>query len=100
MSQPAATGFSSAPREYNQPSPMANRASFLRPWSVLLIVAALCFAFTLPSAAQQTTPPPLPTAEPPRNPDAEAWEIQQRKQMMKKFNLQRQEEIRKDSEKL
>ena len=51
--------------------------------------------------AQIQNPPPLPGAnsQPGGRPD-DAWEAQQQKEMQKKANLQRQQEIRKDSEKL
>ncbi len=43
---------------------------------------------------------PAPASEPQRDPVAAAWEAQQRKEMLKKYNAQRQEEIKKDTDKL
>jgi hypothetical protein len=49
--------------------------------------------------AQRVAPPP-PILQPPQNSDETAWQAQQRKEMAKKVNLQRQEELKKDTEKL
>jgi methyl-accepting chemotaxis protein len=49
--------------------------------------------------AQRTAPPP-PVLQAPQNTDETAWEAQQRREMVKKVNLRRQEEIKKDTEKL
>jgi hypothetical protein len=70
-------------------------------WSKLLIVASLCLWFGTYGAAQASQPsPPLPGATPQPSPTEDPWEIQQRKEMIKKVNLQRQQEIKKDTEKL
>jgi hypothetical protein len=50
--------------------------------------------------AQRAAPPPPPILQPPQNSDETAWEAQQRKEMARKVNLQRQEELKKDTEKL
>jgi hypothetical protein len=49
--------------------------------------------------AQRTAPPP-PILQPPQNTDETGWEAQQKKEMAKKLNLQRQDELKKDTEKL
>lgn len=71
-------------------------------WSRLLVTVAIFLSFGMSCAAQadQSQPPPLPSAAPPSSPPEDAWEAQQRKAMIKKFNLQRQQEIKKDAEKL
>jgi len=63
-------------------------------------MAALFLGFGICSAAQiQSEPTPLPSARQPSH-DDDAWEAQQQKEMVKKLNLQRQQEIKKDTEKL
>jgi hypothetical protein len=46
------------------------------------------------------TAPPRPILQPPPNSDESPWEVQQRKEMARKVNLQRQDELKKDTEKL
>ncbi|MGB8890206.1 MAG: hypothetical protein WCC87_26005 [Candidatus Korobacteraceae bacterium] len=47
------------------------------------------------------SPPPVPGAPPLQpGPPEDPWEVQQRKEALKKFNLQRQQEIKKDADKL
>ena len=65
----------------------------------------LCVLFTLfpgmnSYGQQPPSRPTVPSAEPSRTPDESTWEAQQHAAMLKKFNLQRQQEIKKDSEKL
>ena len=62
----------------------------------------MVFGAALNCAAQAQNGPPLPNPtqqEPGVTPD-DGWEQQQRKELQKKANLERQEEIKKDSEKL
>jgi methyl-accepting chemotaxis protein len=68
------------------------------PWTRLSTVAALFLSFGICCVAQDTAPRTI--LHPPANSDETAWEVQQRKEMAKKVNLQRQEEIKKDTEKL
>lgn len=65
------------------------------------LTVALLTALVLNCAAQLQSPPPPPGQRQPVGdvPD-DVWQQQQRKEMEKKANLQRQEEIKKDSEKL
>jgi len=71
----------------------------------LLATIALLFLFSVLTprlcAAQVDDPQSkLPPIEGHRSPDEAAWEAKQRKAMAKKANLQRQEDIKKDTEKL
>jgi len=50
------------------------------------------------SAAQTQTQRPIPSVS--TQPEGNVWEEQQRKEMERKANLQRQQEIKKDTEKL
>jgi hypothetical protein len=61
--------------------------------TALLLGSGIC------CVAQQTAPP-RPILQPPSNSDETAWEAQQKKEMAKKINLQRQDEIKKDTGKL
>lgn len=65
------------------------------------LAVALLTALTPHCVAQLQSPPPLPGQRQPITdaPD-DVWQQQQRKDMEKKANLQRQAEIKKDSEKL
>ena len=67
--------------------------------STLGLAAALLVFPAVGAAAQVQNEPPLPGTRHDVGPDR-AWEEQQRKQMEKKANLQRQQDIRKDTEKL
>lgn len=49
---------------------------------------------------QQAGPPPIYQGQTNQNRQEDEWEIQQHKAMEKKYNLQRQQDIRKDTEKL
>jgi hypothetical protein len=61
---------------------------------MLLLAAVHCVAQSRPTV-------PLPSGDPSHESDqTAAWEAQQRKDLAKKFNVQRQEEIKKDSAKL
>lgn len=79
---------------------MSYTAHVLLRWISLAIMATLFLCFGIGSAAQLRSAPPPPNVQPPPPPDETAWEAQQRKEMAKKVNLQRQEEIKKDTEKL
>lgn len=66
----------------------------------LSMVAALFLAFAVSSAAQlQNGVPPLPGAQPPVSSN-DPWVVQQQKELAKRLNHQRQQEIKKDTEKL
>jgi hypothetical protein len=71
-------------------------------WKRIGCVAAALLLLTLACLAQNTAPPQPHTY--PGQSDADrsenAWEVQQRKNMDKKANLQRQQDIQKDTEKL
>jgi hypothetical protein len=62
-------------------------------------MAALFLCFGVCCTAQRTAPPPS-VLQPPSPSDETAWEAQQRREMARKVNLQRQEELKKDTEKL
>jgi len=69
------------------------------PRSVFLaILAVLVLSYGISSVAQKSRSP-LSNAPPTANADDE-WNAQQQKDMAKKLNLQRQEDIKKDAEKL
>ncbi len=59
------------------------------------LLAALLMSLAICSAAQ--IPRPVPGEV---QPDNSEWEVQQKKEMAKKVNLERQQEIKKDTEKL
>ena len=61
-------------------------------------LAAVMLLAPAMSAGQMQTQPPSPNVGP--QPEGNVWEEQQRKEMAKKANLQRQQEIKKDTEKL
>jgi hypothetical protein len=82
---------------------MKSKFLFLRGWkrvscitSILVIVAATVLA----QERGQTGPPPPYTGESPAERAEDVWEAQQHKTMAKKANLERQQDIRKDTEKL
>jgi len=64
---------------------------------VVLLLAPVCLAQLKTSQSQEPKTYPG-QSEPVRAEDA--WEAQQRKNMEKKYNLQRQQDIQKDTEKL
>jgi len=68
-------------------------------WIRLSTMAALFLCFGVCCTAQRTAPPPS-VLQPPSPSDETAWEAQQRREMARKVNLQRQEELKKDTEKL
>ncbi len=60
-------------------------------------------AFLLARIALRRASQPAGTGSrraPPPGPTEDSWEVQQRKAALKKFNLQRQQEIRKDADKI
>ena len=70
-------------------------------WSKFLLTAALLLSLGRYGAAQASQPsPPLPGVPPQTSPTEDPWEVQQHKAMVKKVNLQLQQEIKKDTEKL
>ncbi len=69
-------------------------------WIRLNLMTALSFCLTIPSAAQQSGLPSSSLPPPPASSDDSAWAAQHQKEMAKKLNLQRQQEIKKDTEKL
>jgi len=81
------------------------RALFLiRRLPTLSFAAALLVGSALPGAAQIQNPPPGVPAPGARQPitsdEGGVWQQQQQKAMQKQANLQRQQEIKKDTEKL
>ncbi len=66
----------------------------------LVVIAALLLCLGICAGAQVQSGAPFPTAEPRRNTDDAAWEAQQQKRLAKASNLQRQQDLKKDSEKL
>ncbi len=80
---------------------MPTNTRYTRRWSKLLLIAALFCPLGMYCAAQTSPPAPTPSIPgPPSGPPEDPWEIQQRKEALKKFNLQRQQEIKKDADKL
>jgi len=77
------------------------RAWFLAHWR-LLCLAALVFAALVVNGSAQLQPPPssLPGARQHTDEGTSVWQEQQQKEQQKKANLQRQQEIKKDTEKL
>jgi hypothetical protein len=68
--------------------------------TVLSALAALILGFTIASTAQQADAPIHPGLQPPANNNDSAWEAQQKKEMAKKQNLERQQDIKKETDKL
>ncbi len=78
-----------------------------RRWINLFVIAILVFLFSsLPLTAQvqgqspAAQGPPLHNGDDQRSTTEDAWEIQQRKAAEKKYNAQRQQDIKKDADKL
>jgi hypothetical protein len=71
-------------------------------WKQVGSITTVSFLLAIACLAQIKTPPEPPNypgqTQPARNEDA--WEVQQHKSMEKKYNLQRQQDIQKDTEKL
>jgi uncharacterized protein (DUF2249 family) len=66
-----------------------------------LISTALVLSFGGYCTAQSDhSPSPLHNPAEQSSPTEDSWEVQQRKEAVKKFNLQRQQEIKKDADKL
>jgi hypothetical protein len=89
--------------EYNDGAPMTIKTHDAGPSGRFLINVALFLFlwFGMFCAAQSDqSPPPLHNPAAQTAPTEDSWEIQQRKEAVKKFNLQRQQEIKKDAEKL
>src|SRR6266481_5231421 len=79
---------------------MVYSSFFLKRVSALGLAAAMFLGPALLRGAQIQNQPSFPqTTQPPNSPES-VWEEQQRKVMLKKANLQRQQEIQKDAEKL
>ncbi len=79
---------------------MTTNTHYPRRCCKLLLMATLFCWLGLYCAAQASQPVPVPGAPPPPGPTEDSWEIQQRKAALKKFNLQRQQEIKKDADKI
>ncbi len=80
---------------------MTSKTHDVRRWWRLLTAAALFLSFGMHGWAQaSTSPPPIPSAAPSSSSTEDTWEIEQRKEMTKKANLQRQQQLKKDAEKL
>jgi hypothetical protein len=62
-------------------------------------MAALFLGFGIGCLAQQAAPPPT-ILQPSQHTEETPWEVQQKKEMARKRNLQRQDELKKDTEKL
>lgn len=76
------------------------RKRALHYWKWIASVASLLFLLTAAGMAQVKTQPQTYPGQTDSNRAEDAWEAQQRKNMAKKFNLQRQQDIQKDTEKL
>lgn len=72
----------------------------LRQVPIVLLIAALLISTPLGFGVQIRNQPPLPGTHAPSTTDDDVWQQQQQKEMQKKANVQRQEEIKKDTEKL
>jgi hypothetical protein len=81
----------------NQPNPSHYWKRLGSITTVVLLLAPVCLAQLKTSQSQEPKTYPG-QSEPVRAEDA--WEAQQRKNMEKKYNLQRQQDIQKDTEKL
>lgn len=68
-------------------------------WIRLSTMAALFLCFGMCCAAQRTEAPPS-VLQPQQHVEDTPWQVQQRKELERKRNLQRQEELKKDTEKL
>ncbi|MGC2108818.1 MAG: hypothetical protein WA655_04830 [Candidatus Korobacteraceae bacterium] len=66
-----------------------------------MLIAAILLSFGVYGFAQTDQPkPPLHGVSPSPSSAEDAWEAQQRKEMLKKRNVERQQELKKDTEKL
>ncbi len=65
----------------------------------LSTVGALFLCVGICCVAQQTAPPPS-VLQPSQHTEETPWEVQQKKEMARKLNRQRQDELKKDTEKL
>ena len=81
---------------------MAYSSTLLRRFTKPVILASVLFFFICGIAgwAQTAEPstPPLPGAQ--RSRDEDAWEAQQKREMAKKENVKRQQDLKKDTDKL
>jgi len=68
-------------------------------WTWLAILTMLLLCFGIPCAAQSSSLP-LPGSPASDDSDNVAWRAEQQKEMAKKQNLERQQEIKKDADKL
>src|SRR5664280_2266844 len=81
---------------------MAYSSTLLRRFTKPVILASVLFFFSCgiggwAQAAEPSTPP-LPGAQ--RSRDEDAWEEQQKREMAKKENVKRQQDLKKDPDKL
>lgn len=79
---------------------MTSTTHHARYWCRILTAAVLFLLFGLHCSAQASTSPPIPSVSPSPSPGEDTWEIEQRKEMQKKSNLERQQQLKKDTEKL
>src|SRR4051812_17463243 len=83
---------------------MTSKYIFLRGWKRVSCVLSLLIIMVATLIAQQrgsqSGPPPPYTGESPAQRAEDVWTAQQHKIMEKKANVQRQQDIRKDTEKL
>jgi len=87
--------------EYNHLNPMTYRADLLRTFRKAATVAPLLFCFFLGShcAAQDQAPPGV-SGQNPRTPAEIEWEAQQKRAAEKAENTKRQQDLKKDTDKL
>jgi hypothetical protein len=81
---------------------MTQQARSLRPITVACAASLFLLPFALTLASQDSSQQsPLPHLEQQHtSSEEEAWEVQQKKAMAKQYNLQRQQDIKKDTDKL
>ena len=82
---------------------MRYKARFVTGWVNLSIVVGLILCLGIGAGAQEQSPPLVRSdaPHPPQTPRSEDdWSAQQQKDLARKLNLQRQEDIKKDAEKL
>lgn len=81
---------------------MINAFALFRNLTKTLVAAAVLFVFLAgPRSLAQNEDPPAPAlAGAQRNREEDAWETQQRRELAKKENVQRQQDLKKDTDKL
>ena len=82
---------------------MRYKAHFLPRWTNVFVLAALMLCVGAVARAQQRSQPqsdPSYSATPQTPKSEDDWNVQQQKELAKKLNQQRQQDIKKDTEKL